>query len=238
MWYRNQLNGTGGLQKCSQISYKASNILLGQEGEGMLSPKILEKAHSELAALYSQVEAYIARFPAFHSTLEPWSFPAIGGVVEKMIDAGNLAGVGPMAAVAGAFSDGILDVIWTSSGDLFVENGGDVALRCRRERSVLIYPGSNEFEAQVAIQIPPGRWGIASSSGKWGHSHSQGQADMVTVAANDAATADALATAIANRIVPGCDPEQVITTEFPRHHVAVFWEGRFWYRGDLKIRIL
>ena len=238
MWYRNQLYRAGGLRKCSQITYKASNILLGQEGEGRLSPKILEKAQSELALLYNQVEAYIARFPAFHSTFEPWSFPATGNVVGNMIAAGNRAGVGPMAAVAGAFADGILNAVGANAGDLFVENGGDVALQCLRERSVLIYPGSVEFEAQVAIQLPPGRWGIASSSGKWGHSHSLGQADMVTVAADDAATADALATAIANRIVPGCDPEHIISTEFPRHHVAVFWEGRFWYRGDLQVRFV
>jgi ApbE superfamily uncharacterized protein (UPF0280 family) len=238
MWYRVQYLRGGGLGKFANITFKESNILIGREGEGALSPKLVSMARAELDGLYRQVEGYIVRFPTFHSTLEPWGQPAEADVVKRMITAGNRAHVGPMAAVAGAFADELLEKVGQSSGDMFVENGGDVALRCRKERSVLIYPGGQEFEAKVAISLPPGRWGIASSSGKWGHSLSLGEADMVTVVARDAATADACVTSVANRIVPGCDPEAVMEEFAWAAAIAVIWNKRIWYKGEARLNFL
>ena len=238
MWYRGQILRGGGLGKFAEITFKESNILLGQEGEGTLSPKLVSLARMELDRLYRRVESYIAQFPAFHSTLEPWDQPAEADVVQRMIAAGNRAGVGPMAAVAGAFADELLDKIGRPDSDMFVENGGDVALRCGKERSVLIYPGGQEFDAKVSVQLPPGRWGVASSSGKWGHSLSLGKADMVTVVAQDAAAADACATSVTNRIVPGCDPEAIIGEYTWAAAIAVIWDKRIWYRGEAPLNFL
>ncbi len=52
-----------------------------------------------------------------------------------------------------------------------------------------------------------GIFGICSSSGKWGHSVSMGNADIATVFSPDPALADACATALANRIKDESDLE-------------------------------
>ncbi len=239
MWYRNLMLDGDRFFQLAEITYIMSNILLGREGTGAFPAKLAESAERKLRSLYRQLEGYIGRYPLFHTTLDPWRQRGEQGVVNRMIEASIPAEVGPMAAVAGAFADEILEAMPDCAEHLFVENGGDVALRSSREMSVMIHAGDGTFPPKVTILLPPGRWGIASSSGKWGHSFSMGTADMVTVVAARAAVADALATAIANRIKPDCDPEAIIAEVYPLsalRAVAVFWEGRLWYRGDFRLQ--
>ncbi|TDE38966.1 UPF0280 family protein [Antarcticimicrobium sediminis] len=110
----------------------------------------------------------------------------------------------PMAAVAGAVADAVLEAM-TAAGDLsraYVNNGGDIALHLAAGES---------FTAVVAGGVP-GRVTLPSSgpvrgiatSGRHGRSHSLGIADSVTVLAQTAAQADAAATLIANAVdLPG-----------------------------------
>jgi len=58
--------------------------------------------------------------------------------------------------------------------------------------------------------MPPGEWGVCTSSGTVGNSLSFGWADAVTVVSPDATLADALATAYGNLVKEAEDIEKVL----------------------------
>lgn len=117
--------------------------------------------------------------------------------------------VTPMIAVAGAVADHILVAMRTGTelDRAYVNNGGDIA----------VYLNQNEvFDIGICANIETGNLmskaricaddliGGVATSGWRGRSHSLGIADAVTVLADNAATADAAATLIANAIdLPG-----------------------------------
>ncbi len=75
----------------------------------------------------SIIEKYIQRFPYFARTLSPWGIDGPAPrIVRKMAEAGENAGVGPMAAVAGVVAEYVGRGLLTKSVDVIVENGGDV----------------------------------------------------------------------------------------------------------------
>lgn len=111
--------------------------------------------------------------------------------------------VTPMAAVAGAVADTILESIRRVAGigRVIVNNRGDIALHCPPAQTIrtgLVTDLAHPVPALV-IETGPLTGGIATS-GREGRSFSLGIADAVTVLARDAATADAAATLIANAV--------------------------------------
>lgn len=119
----------------------------------------------------------------------------------------------PMAAVAGAVADHVLDAVRaaTSVRRAAVNNGGDIALfLAPGERFRLgIHDGvpggvpGGGFVGRLELGAQDGVGGIATSGWR-GRSHSLGIADAVTVLARTAAEADAAATMIANAVdLPG-----------------------------------
>jgi len=115
----------------------------------------------------------------------------------------------PMIAVAGAVADHILHAM-TSDTHLkraYVNNGGDIALELNEDASFNIGICANietgQLMSKARLHARDNVAGIATSGWR-GRSHSLGIADAVTVLAQDAATADAAATLIANEIdLPG-----------------------------------
>jgi ApbE superfamily uncharacterized protein (UPF0280 family) len=119
-----------------------------------------------------------------------------------MAEAARAAHVGPMAAVAGAIAEAVGNDLLLYSPEVIVENGGDIYMKSLQQRHVGIYAGSSPFTGKIALKISPEDTplGICTSSGTVGHSLSLGVADAVIVLAPSTALADALATAIGNRI--------------------------------------
>jgi uncharacterized protein len=124
----------------------------------------------------------------------------------------------PMAAVAGAVADEILQVL-VADRELtraYVSNGGDIALHLAPGEKFEIGIAGIEDAAvkgQFLIHAHDNVRGIATSGWR-GRSFSLGIADSVTVLARSAAAADAAATMIANAVnvehpgvsrVPACD---------------------------------
>jgi ApbE superfamily uncharacterized protein (UPF0280 family) len=155
-----------------------------------------------------QLEDYIARYPAFQTALEPY---AVGEdaplIVSQMAAAGRQAGVGPMAAVAGAIARSVGLELLEYSPEVIVENGGDVFLKVLRKRVVGIFAGASPLTGKVGLEISPSDTplGICTSSGTVGHSLSYGRADAVIILAEDAALADAAATAAGNLVKKPAD---------------------------------
>ncbi|MBN1828258.1 MAG: UPF0280 family protein [Deltaproteobacteria bacterium] len=125
-------------------------------------------------------------------------------VVRSMIRASRQAGVGPMAAVAGAVAECVGRDLLAHSDNVIVENGGDIFMKfaAADPLTVSIFAGDSPLSNKVHIKIRPEQTplGICTSSGTVGHSKSYGHADAVCVIATKAALADAAATAIGNAI--------------------------------------
>ncbi len=149
------------------------------------------------------LEHYIKNHPVFLNTLNPYPVSDDAtDIVQEMIRAASLAGVGPMAAVAGAIAEAVGRDLLQYSDEIIVENGGDIFMKSLEKRSIGIFAGSSPFTGDIVLEIEPEETplGICTSSGTVGHSLSFGKADAVVVLSSSAALADAAATAIGNRI--------------------------------------
>jgi hypothetical protein len=165
--------------------------------------KNLEKqARAAVLTYRRELEDYIKRDPWFFSSLEPLDVD-MGSpeIVRAMAVAGRTAGVGPMAAIAGAVAEFVGREIGRFSDEIIVENGGDIFLRTAKKRSLGIYAGENSpFTGKLALEVGPAEegLGVCTSSGTVSHSLSFGSSDAVVIIARDAALADAVATATGN----------------------------------------
>ncbi|OPZ91082.1 MAG: hypothetical protein BWY74_02081 [Firmicutes bacterium ADurb.Bin419] len=151
----------------------------------------------------SELEEYIRQNPEFLTALQPVE-PSEKApyIIKKMCDAAYKAGVGPMAAVAGAVSELTGMGLLKYSDEIIVENGGDIFIKTNSKRKVGIYAGKSPLSEKIAIEIEPERtpMGICTSSGTVGHSLSFGRADAAVILARDTFLSDAVATATGNRV--------------------------------------
>ncbi len=161
-----------------------------------------EKAKSLVYKYRRQLEDYIDKHPSFVRAFCPLKRdPFAPRIVNSMIEAGSRANVGPMAAVAGAIAEYVGLGLLPYSRDVVVENGGDIFIRSKVRREMLLLAESSAFTGiKIAIQPSPKPVGVCTSSGKLGHSLSYGKADAVMVVGPTASMADAAATGIANLI--------------------------------------
>jgi ApbE superfamily uncharacterized protein (UPF0280 family) len=161
------------------------------------------KARRLVLKYRQQLEKYIEEHPDFQTSLEPLKVPrSAPAIVREMAAAGMKAGVGPMAAVAGAVAEAVGKGLLEFSPEIIVENGGDIFLKTLRKRVVGIYAGTSPLTGKIGLEIrpPDTPLGVCTSSGTVGHSLSYGRADAVVVLAASASLADAAATAICNRV--------------------------------------
>jgi ApbE superfamily uncharacterized protein (UPF0280 family) len=157
-----------------------------------------------------QLETYIAMNPEFQKSLVPFTDdPYAPEIVQEMIQASQLAHVGPMAAVAGAMAEWVSKDLLKLSKEVIVENGGDIFLATSRERTIGIYAGDSPLSLKIGIVISPEEspLGVCTSSGTVGPSLSLGKANAVCILSKSAALADATATAVGNVVKKKTDIE-------------------------------
>ena len=189
----------------------------------------------------ASLEKYIEHRPLFLTTLEPYPVeedaPAI---VREMSRAAQLAGVGPMAAVAGAIAETVGRDLLSFSPEIIVENGGDIFLKISQNRLVGIYAGQSPFTGKIALEIKPQETplGVCTSSAIIGHSLSLGSADAVIALSASTPLADAMATAIGNVVrdvedIPGAiEKAQKIEG---LHGIVIIKGGKIGIWGQVKI---
>lgn len=176
------------------------------------TPALRRLCQETATALWQELHAYILEDPQFLHSLVPYS-PRFGcpPVAVRMAAAAEKADVGPMAAVAGAFAEEIGLVLSRrfQLTDLIVENGGDIYLATTVPRRIAVWAGQSPLSGRIALDIDPhlSPLGICTSSGTVGPSLSLGQADAVTILAQDPSTADAFATAVGNQVRTAADVE-------------------------------
>ncbi len=163
--------------------------------------------------LRTELEAFVAVFPRFAESHVPIDGgPGAPAIVRAMADAAQVAGVGPMAAVAGALAEAVARGLEPLSAEVVVENGGDLYLMGRCERTVLLYAGDSPLSGQVALALGADALPVAvcTSSGRVGPSVSYGSAHAVTVLATSGALADAAASAVGNLVHGPDDIERAL----------------------------
>lgn len=165
------------------------------------------EAAASVAAIRAELEGYIGAHPRFAESFVPIAVePDAPEIVRAMASAAEAAGVGPMAAVAGTVAERVARDLAVYSGEVLVENGGDLYLMGRTARRVLLLAGDSPLSGRLALAIPAEDLpcAVCTSSGRVGHSVSLGSAHAVTVLAEQGAIADAAATAAGN-LVHGAD---------------------------------
>ena len=154
-----------------------------------------------MEARYS-VESKISEDPFFGITYDPYpASPGDDELVRRMCDASAVAGVGPMAGVAGAVAVHIAErLVEMGSSYAVVENGGDIAFYSPEPRLVGIFADHPVFR-NLAFSVSSDRIiGICSSSRTVGPSVSFGTSSISTVFSDDVILADCCATALGNLV--------------------------------------
>jgi ApbE superfamily uncharacterized protein (UPF0280 family) len=133
-------------------------------------------------------------------------------MLSAMYKASEMAGTGPMAAVAGAVAQWIGQELRRWSNEVIVENGGDIYLCLEQAGKTTLYAGQSKFSGAIGLALEPSQTPLAvcTSSGTVGHSYSLGQADAATIVSKDACLADAVATGAANLVGTDQDLEKAL----------------------------
>lgn len=191
---------------------------------------ILADKHGHISAAKSGMiearqvlEAHIARDPYFLLTFDPYLPDSDEQIILRMARATQKAGVGPMAAVAGAIAWTGVEAMMEAGAEFgVIDNGGDIALITDRPVRIGIHAGEALLSNRIAFVVPPREniLGICTSSATVGPSISFGCADAVTVFSGDVALADAWATSVCNQIRP--DDQRVLDQINPEEVSGVF----------------
>jgi len=193
--YRNQVHGT------DLVSF---GVTIKETDLYIRARKNLRSKAERMVEKYRLIlEKYIERHPDFLTTLEPFSTGDNAPlIVKEMAESATLAGVGPMAAVAGAIAEYVGRELLEYSPEVIVENGGDIFMKSLSPRTVSIYAGKSKLSNKLALEISPEDTplGICTSSGTVGHSLSYGKSDAVVIVSPSASLADAVATATGNLV--------------------------------------
>ena len=219
------------------VSYKETDLcIMGTRG--------LEKEATEAVLKYrTEIEEYIKIDPQFLRSLEPIEArPRVAPIVMSMIKAAKAAGVGPMAAVAGAVAEYVGRDLLRHSSEIIVENGGDIFIKSKKNRQFGVFAGDSPLTGKLKFEIMAHDTplGVCTSSGTVGHSLSFGKADAACIIAKDAALSDAVATAACNMVKGPADIEKAV--EFARSiegvlGVIVILGKKFGTWGKVKFKV-
>jgi uncharacterized protein len=183
------------------FTYKDSNCtLVADKQEGIKAAQESIKHHR------TQLEEYLSAHPKFGWTLKPFPAPEKPLVAKLMAEAAQNANVGPMAAVAGVLADlAVKDMIAAYCEVAVVEDGGEISAVSDVPIDVAFAAGEEPLSRRFGFRLCKFPVGVATSSGRFSHALSFGDAEAATVFCGNAGLADAAATAVGN-VVKGEDP--------------------------------
>ncbi len=190
-----------------QISVKETDLFIQADRD------LTQVAIDAVIRYRGYIEQYIEQVPAFGTALKPLRVETPApAIVQEMARAGECAGVGPMAAVAGAMAEHVGRDLLQQTSQVIVENGGDIFLKLDRPTHIAIFAGPSPLSMKIGLALPasPIPLAVCTSSATVGHSLSLGRADAVCVVSADGSLADAAATAIGNRVDRAADIEAAI----------------------------
>jgi hypothetical protein len=151
------------------------------------------------------LENYGKANPRFLFSLQPVQTPSEPLVAKLMAEASEKAGVGPMAAVAGVLADlAVMDMVNAGCEVAVVENGGEISAISNVPIDVAESAGDEPLSKKFGFRLTEFPIGVATSSGRFSHALSFGDAEAATIFCRTAGLADAAATAVGN-VVKGSE---------------------------------
>ena len=161
----------------------------------------IEVAVDSMKCNRQELEKYIRSNPGFLYSLKPVVVPEKPLIAEMMAEAALKAGVGPMAAVAGAMADlAVADMTAAGCKVAVVEDGGELVAQSNRPVDVALSAGDEPLSKRFGFRLKEFPIGVATSSGRFSHALSFGDAEAATVFCKNATLADAAATAVGNTV--------------------------------------
>jgi uncharacterized protein len=176
--------------------YKDSNcVLIADKQEG------IKVAENSIVRNRMLLEEYISAHSKFSYTLKPIPTPEKPLVAKLMAEAAEKANVGPMAAVAGVLADlAVKDMVSVGCKVAVVEDGGEVSAVSNLPIDVAVSAGDELLSNRFGFRLTEFPVGLATSSGRFSHALSFGEAEAASVFCREAGLADAAATAVCNAV--------------------------------------
>jgi uncharacterized protein len=170
----------------------------------------IEAAIESIKRNYQELEIYTRANPKFLYTLKPFPPPEKPFVARLMALEAQKADVGPMAAVAGAIADLAVEDMKRSGCEVaVVEDGGEISAISNQPVDVAVGVGEEPLSKRFGFRLSEFPIGVATSSGRFSHAFSFGDAEAATVFCKNATLADVAATAVGN-VVKGKDVQAAI----------------------------
>ncbi len=192
---------TGELFK-KHFTHKDSQCIIISDSQKAIKSGIESIKHN-----YQELELFVRVNPKFLYTLTPIPVPEKPIVAKLMALAAQKADVGPMAAVAGAIADlAVEDMKHEGCEVAVVEDGGEISAASNRPVDVAVAAGEEPLSKHFGFRLTEFPIGVATSSGRFSHALSFGDAEAAIVFCKDATLADAAATAVGN-VVRGQDTQ-------------------------------
>lgn len=228
--------GTGGTQP---------DFWVGVDPSGFC-PELPDEAGKIVNKLRQVVESYIASDPFFKKSLKPCPLqPEAPAMIAEMGAAGELAAVGPMAALNAAMAEklGLALAEKFNLGEIVVECGGDLFVKVREPLNVPVLAGDSDISGLVGIEILPGQTPvtIATGAGTKGQPINHGKAEAILIVAKSGALAGAFAVGFGNLIKTPADVDKTLkrTEVIPEIEGAVLvFDDQIGLRGDFELKML
>ncbi len=130
-----------------RVSFKETDLLIQADSD------LTAQASSLVLEARNAIEEYAKQHPGFIESYVPLpEDPFAPKIVKEMLWAGREAGVGPMAAVAGAIAEYVARGLAKKyTEEVLVENGGDIALVSHSPVIAGVYAG-NLVQSRADIQ--------------------------------------------------------------------------------------
>lgn len=163
--------------------------------------RAIEVAKESIRRNRQELELYVRANPKFLHTLTPIPPPQKPLVAKMMAEAAEKTGVGPMAAVAGAIADlAVSDMFRVGCKVAVVEDGGEISAVSNQPIDVAVAAGEEPLSKRFGFRLTDFPIGVATSSGRFSHALSFGDAEAAIVFCKNATLADAAATAVGNEV--------------------------------------
>lgn len=187
------------------FDYKQTRCTITTDNEAAIDVAISSIKHHR-----KRLEEYIQTNKKFLHSLHPIRVRKGPIVAKLMARVAEKANVGPMAAVAGVLADlAVKDMILNGAEVAVVENGGEVFAVSNRPIDIALLAGDSPLSKRVGFRLKSFPIGVATSSGLFSHALSFGEAEAVTIFAENAGLADAVATTVGN-VVKGRECREAV----------------------------
>jgi ApbE superfamily uncharacterized protein (UPF0280 family) len=232
-FYRDFSDSTRWTSFCVKV--ESTDLFIRAKGD------FTERVKKTVIRLRDEIQRHISENQIFLTSYKPLEQRECSStIVNRMYHTSKVAGVGPMAAIAGVIAESVGVELSECSEEVIVENGGDIWLKLQEPVTISIFAGSSPFSGKIALKIDPERTplGICTSSGRLGHSFSFGNADAATIISEDAALADATATETGNLVKGESDLKRAVDYAMSIDGVIgslVIYRDKMIIKGDVEI---